>query len=73
MASRYLMQIVDRKTGIVVQFEPGLKAETDFVTDCVAHVVSRGVGIGRTSAQVAVAVQAGVEDALMALKGKITP
>jgi hypothetical protein len=38
--SRFLMQIIDRETGDVVQFEPGRQVETDFVSDCAVQVVS---------------------------------
>jgi hypothetical protein len=73
MASRYLMQIVDRKTGDVVQFEPGQAAELEFVEDCVAKVVRLGVGLGRTSTQVSVAIRQGIEEAIHGLKRRVRP
>lgn len=73
MASRYLMQVVDRQTGEIVQFEPGQVVETDFVTDCVAQVVRLGVGLGRTSDHVAADVRQGIEEAILALKLKVRP
>ena len=73
MASRFLMQIIDRKTGEVVQFEPGKVVETDFVEDCVEQVVRLGVGLGRTSNHVAADVRQGLEDAIWSLKRRVRP
>lgn len=39
MASRYVMQILDRSTGESVCYEPGLKIEKDFIEDCVTAIV----------------------------------
>lgn len=73
MASRYLMQIVDSRTGEVVQFEPGQVVESAFVDECVANVARLGVGLGRTSAQVAISVRQGVEAAILGLKLRVRP
>ena len=73
MPSRYLMQVVDRQTGEIVQFEPGQDVEIEFVEDCVANAVQHGVGFGRTSAQVATVLKQSIEEAIYALKLKVTP
>lgn len=41
MASRFLMQIVDRHNGQVVQFEPKGKVELELVDDCVRRVLQQ--------------------------------
>lgn len=71
MASRFLLQVLDRKSGDVVQFEPGQRVESEFVTDCVNHIVRLGVGLGRTSAHVAQDVRQGIEEVMFELKAKI--
>lgn len=87
MPSRYLMQIVDRKDGSVVQFEPGLQVEKDFVEDCTAriieratkNIVARGVGIGCTELHVTKDIVDGlnatvrdcIEKSIIALKAKV--
>jgi curli biogenesis system outer membrane secretion channel CsgG len=65
------MQIVDRTTGEVVQFEPGQVAELDLVKESVTGAVRLGIGLGRTSAQSAAAMTQGMEDAIFALKTRI--
>lgn len=71
MASRYLLQIVDRQSGNVVQFEPGLQAEKDFVADCVKRVVELGVGLLKTEAHVEQDVRTGIELAILDLKAQV--
>ena len=71
MDSIYLMQIVEKKNNEVVQFEPGLSVEVNFVDDIVTRTISKGVGLGRTSAHVAQDVREAVEEAIQALKRKI--
>lgn len=67
------MQIVDTKTSEVVEFEPGLKVELDFVTDCVTRIVTKGVGLFKTQAHVETDVRKGIEEAIFALKSKVKP
>ena len=71
MASRFLMQIVDRTTGDTVQFEPGLSVEVNFIDDCVTKIVSKGVGFTKTSSQVEAAIRDGIEQSILDLKKKI--
>ncbi len=71
MTSRFYMQIVDKKTGEAVQFEPGLTVEKDFVEDCVKCIVARGVGLGRTSAHVAEDIRQGIVESIRELKLRI--
>lgn len=71
MASRYLMQIVDRDTGDVVQFEPGTAIERDFVSDIVRKTSAKGVGLGRTTSHVVGDVRAAIEEAIFELKAQV--
>lgn len=73
MASSFTMQIVDKRTGSVVEFEPGLTVEMDFITDVVQRVLDKGVGVFRTEAHVAADIRSGIEEAIYALKVKVKP
>jgi len=73
MPSRFLMQIVDRETGDVVQWEPGLRVEQDFVDACVQRILSLGVGLGRTAKHVETDVRNGIEQAIFQLKARVKP
>lgn len=72
MVSRYLLQIIDRKTGRVIQLEPGLDAEIKFIEDCTQRILSLGVGIGRTAKHVEQDVKTGIELALLDLKTRVS-
>lgn len=65
------MQIVDRATGEVVQWEPGRAVELDFIEDITAMILSRGVGLFRTTDHVKRSIEDGLLDALKLLKSKI--
>jgi hypothetical protein len=67
------MQIVDTRNGKVVEFEPGLSVEVNFVDDCVIRMIAKGVGFGRTQAHVAQDVREAIEEAILALKLKVKP
>jgi len=71
MASKYLLQIVHRDNGKIVEWEPGRDIETEFITDCIARVLVRGVGLFKTSAHVAQDIEAGIEEAILELKKKV--
>ena len=73
MASSFRMQIVDTRNGKVVEFEPGLSVEVNFVDDCVTRVIAKGVGFGRTQAHVAQDVRDAIEESIHALKIKVKP
>jgi hypothetical protein len=69
MASRFLIQIVNKKTGNVVEFEPGLRAEADFVESCVQSIVALGVGLTKTQAHVTADIRSGIQLAILEVKG----
>ena len=71
--SNFLLQIVHRLTGEVVRFEPGRQVERDFVDDCVAKIVGKGVGWTKSTAHVARDVRAGIEEAIFELKARVPP
>ena len=73
MASRFVIQVVDRHTNAVVSWAPGSAVERQFVEDLVDRVVAKGVGFGRTSAHVAGDVRAAVENLLFELKRDVPP
>lgn len=64
----FLLQIVDAKTGAVVQLPGGGRMERDLIEACTAAVVTRGVGIFRTEAHVRAAIVAGITEAITDLK-----
>lgn len=71
MSSRFLLQIVDRKTNAVIQIEPGLAAEKAFVDDVVERLGEMKVGVGRTKATVAECVRTALELAILDLKTQV--
>jgi hypothetical protein len=71
MASRFRMQIVDTVTGDVVEYEPGRRVETEFVSDCINRIVAQGVGFFKTEATVKAAVEAGIKEAIFELKTQV--
>jgi len=71
MASSFLMQIVNKSNGEIVQFEPGLSVEVNFVDACVTKILEKGVGLGRTSKHVANDIRDGIEETIQELKNKI--
>ena len=60
MASQFLMQIVDRRTGDVVQWEPGRVAEIDFVEVCTVQACENAAGDTFVNACVSEIVSRGV-------------
>ena len=67
------MQIVDTTTGDVVEYEPGLSVEINFVYDCVQRALSKGVGLFRGKKHVAKDLQAAIEETIFELKSKVKP
>lgn len=67
------MQILDTLTGELVEWEPGLRIESEFVTDCVARILAKGVGFFRSSEHVGADISAGIEEAILGLKAKVQP
>lgn len=73
MPSRYVMQIVDRSTGEVVQFEPGLVVERMFVDDCVKAAHRKKIGFFRRADVVADRVREAIEETIFELKTRVRP
>lgn len=73
MASSFKMQIVDTRTGQVVEFEPGLSVEVNFIDDCVNRILAKGVGFWRTEKHVSQDIRDGIEQAIQFLKVKVRP
>ena len=73
MSSRYLMAVIDRETQEIVEYEPGHRAEKDFIDDCVARTLRKGVGFGRTAAHVEQDLRAALDEAVFELKARIRP
>jgi hypothetical protein len=73
MASKYLIQVVSKKTGKVVEWAPGLAVERQFEDEICNRVAAKGVGIARTTAHVVADVRAAVEELLHDLKSDVRP
>jgi hypothetical protein len=71
MVSDFLIQIINRRTGEVVQWAPGLQVETDFINDLGGRVAAKSVGVGRTRKQVAERVKEAVQELLLDLKRQV--
>lgn len=68
--SNYRMQIIDIRSGQVVQWRAGMPIETDLVTDLCERLKSRGVGIFTTQEKVLAAVKEEFAELLWTLKAK---
>lgn len=71
MASEFLIQIVHKDTGKVIDWSPGLLAEKEFVEELCTRVSQKDIGITKTKAQVKAAVQESVKELLYDLKSKV--
>jgi hypothetical protein len=71
MESNYLVQIVHRKSGLVVQWAPGLNVEDELIDTLCERVRAKGIGIGRTEAHVLGDVRAALEELLFDLKSQV--
>lgn len=69
MIPRFLLQIVDADDPhAVVRFPAGGPLERDFIDACRQAIVAKGVGFGKTEAQVDRAIMDGLTDVIKALK-----
>jgi hypothetical protein len=69
----YRLQIV-REDGELVKFRPGTRGEEgDFVAAATARIVAKGVGLGRTEAQVKRAIAEGFSEVFAELKQNVLP
>ena len=70
----FLLQIV-YPDGTVLRGAPGRANpfEMDLVAACKKAIVARGVGVGRTEAQVARAIEDGIIEAIQDLKNRVRP
>jgi len=71
MASDYVMQIVHKHDGTVVEWAPGLAVETEHIENLCARVKAKGVGVGRTEAHVIADVKTALREMLRELKGRV--
>lgn len=67
MTPMFWLQIVDR-SGVVVTLPGGGKLERDLIAECTRAIVAKGVGVFRTQAQVAAAIEAGITDVMRSIK-----
>ena len=73
MPSKFLIQVVEKKTGAVVRWAPGLEIERQFEDEVCNRVAAKGVGFGRSSARVVAAVREALEELLHDLKSDVRP
>lgn len=71
MPSEYVIQVVEKKTGAVVEWAPGMAVERQLIEDLCGRVASKGVGIGRTTTHVVADVHAAMVELLYALKSEV--
>lgn len=71
MASEYRLQIVQRDTGKVVEWAPGLAAEVELVENFCARLKAKGVGLGTSEAHVLADARAAFGELLHDLKAQI--
>lgn len=72
MPSDWLIQVVHKTSKEVAHsWVPGLRAETDFVTELVERVGKKKIGLGRTTKTVQDAVREAAEELLFDLKAQV--
>ena len=71
MASEYLIQVVHKSTGKVVEWAPGLAVEKQLVDELGNRVRAKGVGILKTTEQVVTAVKSALDELLYDLKSLV--
>lgn len=71
MTSNFRLQIVHAKDGVVVEWLPGAKIETDLVRELVYRLQNRGVGVFKTQATVLKAVEEEFAALLWELKKQV--
>ena len=64
---------IHRPDGGLVLLRPGAKGERDLIDAVVQETVAQGVGLFRTEAHVAAAVQRACERVLRELKSEVVP
>lgn len=69
--SAYVIQVVEKETGRVVEWAPGQKVEREFVTDLCNRVAAKGVGIFRTTDHVTQDVHDALHELLFELKSEV--
>lgn len=71
MPSDYLIQVVHKASGSVVQWEPGLRLEQEFEDELLLRVKAKGVGLTRTEIHVLADIRAAVRELLYDLKSRV--
>ena len=71
MVSDYVIQVVNTKTGKVVEWAPGMVVERQLVVDLCNRVAAKGVGMARSTAHVVADVKAALEELLFEMKSEV--
>ena len=71
--SRFVLQILDKQTGTVVQYDPGSPVETEMIHNIADAAVRRGVGVFRGSGHVRQDIVDAIGEVLLNLKSRIRP
>jgi len=71
MDSEYLIQVLHKPSGKVVQWAPGLSVEKDFIAELVERVSVKGVGIACSRFHVCQDIRAACEELLHDLKSRV--
>jgi hypothetical protein len=70
-ASGFVIQVLYKPTGEVVQWAPGRSVEKAIVDELCERVAKKGVGVGRTTAHVVLDVRAALNELLLDLKKQV--
>lgn len=71
MASDFLIQVVHKSNGKVVDWEPGGRAELDLISSLSDRLMDKSIGVATTRAQVVAVVEQTLKDVLLELKHKV--
>ena len=74
MASEYRVQIVHMPTGdLAHSWSPGSPAERQFEDAICDRLAQKGIGIGRTQAQVIASTHEAIREVLFEIKARVRP
>lgn len=73
MSSEYVIQVVEKKTGAVVEWAPGMAVERQLVDDLCGRVKAKGVGFTKREAPVLAAIRSALIELLFELKSDVHP
>lgn len=71
MVSDFVLRVIHLPSGKAVEWAPGQQVESQLVDELCSRVTAKGVGVGRTEAQVVAKVREAMTELLHHLKSQV--